>query len=202
MSTFINKILNEANVLNEVYLNLFKSDIELRKKYGQECYDMLQKSYEKIGGLKGSGFNSVEDMIKNIPFWKLMRRDGVITACVFYKDEGAGRKRVAAGQNNTVQGKKDWKMMSLEELKTERSISEISGAPLSIQFKSTPDFIKYCIPFDEIKDILKKDITRPPNDDSEVLKYPELKDFFYQRLIGGHLHTKIAFGKPYQFINR
>ena len=37
-----------------------------KEKYVDEVWDMLQTAYSSIGGIKGSGFESKEDMIKKI----------------------------------------------------------------------------------------------------------------------------------------
>ena len=55
--------------LEEGYKNLFTDS--QKRKYAEEAYAQLQKSYEKIGGIHGSGFKDVEDFIANIAFWKL-----------------------------------------------------------------------------------------------------------------------------------
>jgi len=43
---------------------------EARLKYADAVWKILQDSYAKIGGIHGSGFESIEDMIEKIPFWK------------------------------------------------------------------------------------------------------------------------------------
>ena len=42
-----------------------------REKYAPAVWDLIQQSYAKIGGIKGKGFSSPDDMIMSIPFWKL-----------------------------------------------------------------------------------------------------------------------------------
>lgn len=197
--SIVDKILTEAKIsLQEKVLNIWPNNLAARKKYGQEVFDLLQTSYKAIGGIHGNGFNSVEDMIKNIALWKIVTRDGVVTAVVMYKDK-EGRKRVAAGTNGTSQGKMDWKMLANSEIKTQRGYGEISGAPLSIYTKQVPDLEKYAMPFEDVVKLNKgEEIRRPPQDDEEVLKHPNLKDYFYQRKIGGHWHTKVTIGKPGQ----
>jgi hypothetical protein len=37
-------------------------------------------------------------------------------------------------------------------------------------------------------------IRKPPHDDPEVVRHPDLKDHFYQRKIGDHWHTKVMIG--------
>ena len=60
--------------LEEGYKNLFTDS--QKRKYAEEAYAQLQKSYEKIGGIHGGGFKDVEDFIANIAFWNLQIRTG------------------------------------------------------------------------------------------------------------------------------
>lgn len=57
-------------LLNESYKNLTSK--EEKEKYAKEVYSLLQSAYSKIGGLKGNGFQSKEDMIEKIPFWNFL----------------------------------------------------------------------------------------------------------------------------------
>lgn len=79
--------------LNERFINALPNDDDIKQKFADQVWDVLQYSYRELGGLKGSGFNSKEDMIKNIPFWKMVTKNGVVHAVVMYKDRG-GRKSV------------------------------------------------------------------------------------------------------------
>lgn len=73
--------------LSEGFKNLFTAD--QKRKYADEAFAQLQKSYEKVGGIHGNGFANVEDFIKNIPFWKLrLGADGKIVSAAYYKDKG------------------------------------------------------------------------------------------------------------------
>ena len=63
-------------LLFESYQNIF--DEETKRKYANEVFELLQNAYSKIGGIKGSGFSSPEDMIQNIPFWKLFIYKGKV----------------------------------------------------------------------------------------------------------------------------
>ena len=71
-------MLTFKSFIAEGFVNviLSKQD-EDRKKYAKQVWDLLQSSYAKIGGIKGQGFSSVDDMIANIPFWKLFQRLGL-----------------------------------------------------------------------------------------------------------------------------
>jgi hypothetical protein len=192
MKTF-KEFINE-NYINERYLNLFtRSEKEL---YANQTWNILQSSYEKIGGIKGSGFNNIDDMIDNIPMWKLDVKNGVVKAVKLYKDK-EGRKSVAAGSDGTDLGKEKLIKIMIEDIKTLRTYVEISGAPISILKKYLPNYINYAVPFNDAKNKLKTlgdEIEKIDDDDKELLKFPELKDFFYKRKIGQYYATKVMFG--------
>ena len=52
--------------LSENYKNL--TSIEDKQKYKEQVWDVLDKSYQYIGGIKGSGFESIDAMLNNIPY--------------------------------------------------------------------------------------------------------------------------------------
>jgi hypothetical protein len=57
------------------------------------------------------------------------------------------------------------------------------------------DFVKkYAKTPEEVAKISGDEIRKPPADDENIRYSPELKDYFYQREIGGHWHTKIMLG--------
>lgn len=55
--------------------------------------------------MHGSGFNSPEDMVRNVPLWKLSVKDGVVTGAALYKDKD-GRKRIAIATDGSDHGKR------------------------------------------------------------------------------------------------
>jgi len=187
-------IEENVEILYERFLNFLPADVDKKKQYADVVWDLLQRAYASIGGIHGNGFQSKEDMIKNIPFWKLCRRNGSIIAAELYKDKG-GRKSVAACTDGTSEGKKALKMMKSEDFTQERTYAEVSG-PMLAFLKKGNDIEKQAVPYDKINDFIDDHIKRPPADDPEVLRHPELKNFFYQRMIGGDLHTKIMVGTP------
>ena len=182
------------DILQEHVVNAPPNDIRTKMKYADEVWDMLNQSYAKIGGLHGSGFSSKEDMINNIPFWKMVTRNSKLVAVTLYKDKG-GRKRVAGGSNGTPEGKQAMIDINNEEVKMKRSYIEISGPMLSMSISKTPGFESTCIPYRKVSGIIDDEIKRPPEDDPEILRHPEFKDYFYQRKIGGAWHTKLMAGK-------
>ncbi len=89
------------NYFTEGINNLFTKD--KKQEVVDIVWDLLQKSYAPIGGIKGSGFNSKEDMY-NIPFWKTVTVNNKIVAGIMYKDKDF-RKTVAVFTDGTKVGK-------------------------------------------------------------------------------------------------
>lgn len=171
--------------LNEKYVNI--NDVENKKKYAYDVFVMLSNSYKPIGGLKGNGFESPEDMINKIPFWKLYFRNGVLECVIMYKDKN-GRKMVALGTSGTIKSKLELKNILKNEF--ERSYFDVSGHLLRFLVKNFgEDFlIKYAVP-------IKSDNIH--NNSGELcIAYPKLCKFSYKTTIGqGTDVEKIRLGK-------
>lgn len=185
----------EYRMLNETFINLLPSHIEAKKKHAKEVFDLIHKSYESQGGIKGTGFSSPEEMINHIPMWKLHKKDGKIRSVAMYKD-AEGRKRVALGTDGTDEGKKSATHVVTADLQRSRAHMEVSGKSLSF-LKKHIDLNPHLHSFESAKKFhaTRGDkITRPAEDDPEVVRHPEFKDHFYSRAIGGHQHTKLMLG--------
>lgn len=183
--------------ISERFLTFLHADSAERELYAKEVYDLLQKAYEYIGGLKGSGFNDVEDMKKNIPIWKLVRQDGKIVAVAMYKDK-EGRKRVAIASDGSVKGKQRLAEIVKDDMEKERAYAEISGGSLRFSKRQVTDFEDFVIRPEEVEKIVDDEIIYPVDpDDPEVESNPELEKFFYQRKIGSEWKTKIMTGTPF-----
>lgn len=185
----------EFKILKESYHNFFPSDVAKKTAHAKEVFDLVQKSYADQGGIKGSGFSSPEDMVKNIPMWKLSKKDGKVNSAALYKDT-QGRKRVAAATDGTPEGKKAAAGAAVGDLKQQRAHMELSGKSLSF-VKKLIDLKDHLHTFDSAEKFHKSrgdTITRPSDDDKEVIRHPELKDHMYSRNIGGHIHTKVMMG--------
>ena len=187
-------MLSFTEYLQERYVNLVgRSSEEEKKQYADDVWELLQFSYKAIGGMKGKGFSSKEDMIKNIPFWKLVRKNGKIVAGSLYRDKG-GRKRVASFTDGSEAGKAGLAGIMREDFS--RSYFEISKSSLGFAYKTLGgDFlVKYAKTPEEVASMTGKEIHPVPEDDSHNKKFPELRKFLYQRNIGGGLETKIMLG--------
>lgn len=169
-------------LIRENYKNILSKDMKNRQQYATEVWEILQQSYQNIGGIKGNGFNNIEDMIENIPFWKICVRGGEVTAVMMYKDN-RGRKMVAVGVDGYAIGKKDLANMISDEHKTKRSYAEISGALLGFYRKVLGD------EFDGIR--------LPSEKAVEIFGADNIKlvdEYHYKRSIGGKWIDKIMIG--------
>lgn len=160
--------------LLERVLNLFTP--EEKTQYADEVWDILQKSYEKVGGFKSVA--DVNELINQTYLWKLVRRDGQITSVNIYADK-QGRKSIASGTNGTTQGKIDYVKTNSEDLKFKRCWAEVSG-PVERMLQKTG-------------------MVALPNSLAAILTNKNILDlnpdgFHYTRLIAGEPHEKIIYG--------
>lgn len=190
--------VTRPNPLTEGFANLLPQHEAEKRQHADEVWDMLQKSYAKVGGIQGNGFASKEDMIKSIPFWKVGKSMGKVKSVSLYKDKH-GRKRVAVATDGSDEGKRRLGEMVAKDY--DRSYGEMSGPALRFTKRQLPEgqLTHHALPYHEVEHIAKlngEEIRRPPDDDEEIKAHPELKDHFYQRKIGAHWHTKAMFGTP------
>jgi hypothetical protein len=160
--------------LIERVINLF--DPEEKEKYSDEVWNILQSSYAKIGGFKSAA--NIEELTQKTNLWKLIKRDGVITAVGIYKDS-LGRKSIASGTNGSDQGKRDYLMIKNEDMKFKRAWAEVSGPAekMLIRGGAKP------IPNTLAGALTGKDITELNPD-----------GFHYTRRIAGEQHEKAIYG--------
>lgn len=173
----------------EHFITVWNTDKTEKEKYIDDVWNILEKTYSKIGGLKI--FNKKEDLLKTTTLWKLVSRNNKINAVAIYKTARGGRKLVAGGSDGTTQGKNDFYTICYEDVnRIERgAYAEVSGALEYIYlFKyggvPIPVNITEKIVNDMGRDILSK------NPDG----------FHYTREIGNESIEKIMFGNvPEQY---
>lgn len=182
-------------LIQESFLNLLHQHEEQKHEHAKHVFDMVQKAYERIGGIHGSGFKSHEDMVKNIPMWKLHRdSEGKVRGVALYKDKG-GRKRVAMASDGTDEGKKGLANIIKSDITQKRSHAEISGPSLSFHKKQLGDLKPHVLTHEQAQKMMPGEkLGKPHPDDPELLNHPELKHHFYTRDIGGETHTKLMLG--------
>ena len=184
-------MVKPREIIAEKFVNAFLDNE--KAMYADEVWDILVSSYSSIGGLKGAGFESKQAMINNIPFWKLVKKNGNIVAVAMYKDKN-GRKRVAIGSDGTELGK-----LALQEIiKADfaRAYVELSGKSLSFMIKTVGiEFVKSYIKTVEEVQQLSKDPVFDPTDTFLMNKFPTLVPYMYDRhLANGEAVTKIMVG--------
>lgn len=173
------------SVLLEKFINLFNADKD-KEKYKDIVWDLLQKSYAPLGGIKGSGFESPDAMVKKIKLWKLYLKNGKIVAGILYKDKNY-RKAVAVFTDGSKEGKEALKQMLKDDLS--RSVIEVSHSLKKFLEKNLPSFVnKYKIPCKYAQKLL-------PNDEIECDK----DGYQYYRDIGGEKIKKLMLGIPQKF---
>jgi hypothetical protein len=161
-------------ILDERVINLHKEDN--KDKYGEDVWNILQKSYESIGGFKTAA--NLDELKEKSGMWKIVKRGDDITAVRIYKDQ-FGRKGIAMGSDGTTKGKKDTLMLCKDDIKFGRAWAETSGAPERLMFKfGAKPIPAYFAPY-----LVKKHILSVEDD-----------GYHYTRLIDGHPHVKIIMG--------
>lgn len=165
--------INEV-ILTERVVNLFNPDE--KQKYAKPVWDMLQTAYEPSGGFGSAA--SIEELIDKTALWKLVVRDGNISALAIYKDS-QGRKGIASASDGSFQGKKDYRMIRQDDIKLKRSWAEVSGGPEAIikKLKGEPLPNKFA----------------PILTGKKILNYND-DGIHYTRLIAGVPREKVIYG--------
>lgn len=195
------------HIINEKYINAIgtsEKSLAIKQQYLTQVWDLLQKSYAAIGGIKGNGFQTPEDML-TLPMWKMGVRGGKVHAVIIYKDKG-GRKSVAIGTDGSVEGA--WFVSDIFKNEMARSYGEKSKAALGSVMKQLPfDVLKnFIIPPDRVAEMFPNDgvvavsEVKPedwPTDAKMTLtKFPALIDFGYLRDLNGTMTFKVMIGSP------
>jgi len=113
--------MKAESILLERYLNLLEPDA--KKEYAEKIWKMLANAYAYAGGYKGA--QDINELILDSGIWKLVVRNGEITALRIYKD-AFGRKGIATATNGTKQGIKDLHMLTKQDLTMQSSWAEVS----------------------------------------------------------------------------
>lgn len=163
------------DILLERVYNAFTSTDKM--KYADQVWAVLQQAYSKLRGGFGTA-SSLEELIEKSGLWKVVVRDGKVSAVNIYKDQH-GRKSIASGTDGTPQGKKDFMMIKNEDVKFNRAWVEVSDAPEKIlaRMGAKPIPSKFAGPLTG----------------KEILDYNS-DGYHYTRLIAGEPHEKIIYG--------
>lgn len=166
----------------ESYQNLF--DVDEKQVWKNEVWSMVQNTYRPLGGIRGSGFESIDDMVTRIPMWKICVKNGKMRAVILYKDKN-GRKVVAVATDGSKEGKSA--LLEILEVEFSRSYGEISGPLLKFVKRNLPEVLDiYAFPFAEAEIIANKN--------GHSITPVDGSDYEYIRLIDGEPHRKIMLG--------
>lgn len=191
-------------ILTERYLNLFPGDPR-REQYRDDVWELLQKAYAPMGGIRGSGFESPDHMVERLPMWKLARKNGRIVAVVLYKDK-KGRKAVASATDNSAAADKALADMLPQEPR--RAYAEKSKRALGAYMREVPNARDHLLTFTQAQKISDDPLISvrdrwPPLEDEEMdsanfalNRWPFLVDYGYFREFGGEWHFKVMLGTP------
>lgn len=174
--------------LIERILNLWTP--QQKKPYADVVWDMLQRSYKKLGGFKSA--TSAEELLTEPGYWKLVVRSGKVTAVNIYKKvPNTENYKVIASASETdhnpetdtfkasAQGIKDYSMVKDADIRTNRSWSEVSGPAERLLSKSGAKAIS-----NKFANLLtgKEILARNPD------------GIHYTRDIHGEPHEKVIYG--------
>jgi hypothetical protein len=181
-----------------------KNNIEAKKKHALAVFLLLEKSYKFCGGIQlGNGFQNPEDMVKNIPVWRLSFKGDKLISVMMFKQKFCKLKMVAYAPFSDIDPairKSDLSYM------LNNSYAELSGKLLSITLKEIKsDWQKYVVKTPE--KVLKKELIPlskyleteklPFNSEGMYRKlnreYPELLQYCYLRKIGNEFKLKLLF---------
>jgi hypothetical protein len=196
--------------IKEGYSNFIGNEpdvLDKKLKWADQVWDMLQAAYDDIGGIKGSGFQDKNDMIQNIPFWKIFYRGEQLIAVVLYKDTN-GRKLVALGTDKSKQAKKILSDIFKNALKV--SYGEYSGKLLNLIIKgvSYERLEPYLLEPIYVQKLLDKQIAPPDPEKLNAMdletynKFPKLHKYFYMRDFNGKSYLKICLGTPHLILDK
>ena len=192
-----NALNQPKELLNERFFNAFSHRDKV--KYSQEIWDMLQRSYKPIGGIHGNGFKDIEDMIKSNHMFKVGLQHGKPVMVTVYKNKDGGRKKVAMGTDGSARGKEIAINSLSSELNTGRAYGEFSGPVFGAAKKLYPPEIltSFLVPATEVSEMIGKEISIGAGPDMKTMgENDPYSQFYYQRDLGGEMHTKVAYGDP------
>ena len=166
------------------------SDKDQIAKLLPEVIDLVNKTYEPIGGYYGT--TDIERLVRITSLVKVVRdADGKLAACAYYRNMHNSFKLQAYGNDGTQHGKDCVKAIIKSDVApyTNWIWGEVSGT-IEHYFKK---FEGYPLPNEFVAEVLKKN----PND-IELSK----DGFHYKRIIGKNVEAteKVVYGFPSQDI--
>lgn len=187
------------NVIVKVFRTINQKE---KTQYANAVYNLLEDAYSSCGGINlASGFKNADDMIMNIPVWRLTFNNNELISVMLFKVKSNKLKMVAYAPLNDI----DPKIRKSDlQFMLNNSYAELSGKLLAITLKEIKTTWKAFVSKSP-KQTLKKEIialsvyletkTLPENSEGMYWKlkkdYPELLEYCYLRKIGNEFKLKI-----------
>lgn len=186
-----------------VEVKILKTENTLEKvQFANEVYNLLEAAYKDCGGINlGNGFQDTDDMIYNIPVWRLTFKDKELISVMMFKLKSNKLKMVAYApltKIDPVIRKADLVFM------LNNSYAELSGKLLSITLKEIKSNWRNYISTSPEKVLNKKLISLseylekgilPTNSEGMYRKlkndYPKILEYCYLRKIGNEFKLKL-----------
>jgi hypothetical protein len=163
------------DILLETYVNVH--DETGKSRYADEVHALIEKAYAYIGG--HVNYPTPAALVEEDSWWKLVRRNGVITAVAIFKNKH-GAKRVAIATDGSREAKGELRKIVADDIRMARGWAESSGAAANLCIKlGLPP-----VPNTFAAELLDKEILALHG------------KFKYDRLLGGMVHTKMIVGYP------
>lgn len=180
--------MTPKKILTERVLNLHT--VEEKEQYVDVIWDLLNKSYAKLGGFKSA--SSKEELLDIPGYWKVIKRGPDVTAVALYrktsttstvKSYASGTETVFNPSTNTyrptTRGKHDYLLIKKEDVTQKRAWTEASGPVEALMNK---------LGANPIPNKFAAFLTG-----KEILSYSP-DGYHYTRLIQGIPHEKMIFG--------
>lgn len=110
---------------------------ERKAPYRDLVWDMIQTTYEPLGGFKSSHARDPQHFLENTELWRLETRGDDIIAVAVYRLL-FGRKAIGGASNGSKEGKKALLRASLRDFQIEAYWGEISGVFEDAYMKRIP----------------------------------------------------------------
>lgn len=177
-------------------------NVNEKLRYASAVYNLLETAYVNCGGINlANGFENEEDMLKNIPIWRLCFKGDILISVMLFKEKIGLLKMVAYAPVRSID--KTTRKLDLQFM-INNSHVELSGKLLMIVLKEIKSSWRQYVSINP-KSLIKKDIALLNNflktnllpESSKMMykklkkEHPHLLKYCYLRFIGGELKLKL-----------
>lgn len=171
------------HTVNESVKALF--DDKSRLAIADEVLQMARSNYAGVGGIKGDGMGSPEELVASTKMWRIIRKNNKLIGGILYKDRG-GKKGVLMFHDWSDAAKNEIANQIEMDLKHNRAFYEVSKNVLK-WLRKYFDYEKYLVPSDRVSQML------------DGKKVVPIDNYAYNRVLSGQSHPKWMLGNVQQF---